>query len=102
MLDGGLGRGTGATVVAGDENDVGVRLGDTSGDRAHAHLGNQLDTDAGVAVAVLQIVNQLGEIFDRVDVVVRRRRNESDARSGVTGLGDPRVNLRAGQLTAFT
>ena len=73
-------RGAGAAVVAGDQHHVGVRLGDAGGDRADADFGDQLHADARVAVGVLQIVDQLGEIFDRIDVVVRRRRDESHAR----------------------
>ena len=48
-------------------------LGDAGGDRPDACLRNELDADVGVAVRVLQVVDQLGEILDRVDVVVRRR-----------------------------
>ena len=43
VLERGQRRGTGAAVVPGDEYDVGVRLGDTRGDRAHADLGDELD-----------------------------------------------------------
>ena len=34
--------------------------------------------------------------------MVRRRRDQPDARRGVPGLGDPRVDLAAGQLAALT
>jgi len=54
VLDGGLRRGAGATVVAGDENDIGVRLGDAGGDGADADLGDELHAHACVAVGVLQ------------------------------------------------
>src|SRR5690606_13335927 len=40
-------------------------------------------------------------VFDRVDVVVRRRRDQANARSRVTGLGDGRVDLVTRELTAF-
>ena len=73
VRDRGLRRGARAAVVAADEHDVGVRLGDAGGDRADADLGDQLHADARVAVAVLQVVDQLGQVLDRVDVVVRRR-----------------------------
>ena len=52
-------------------------------------------------IGVLQIVDQLGEVFDRIDVVMRRRRDQPDARRRVPRLGDPRIHLRAGQLAAF-
>ena len=50
-----------------------MRLRDARGNRAHADFGHQLHADARVPVAVLQVVDQLGEIFDRIDVVMRRR-----------------------------
>ncbi len=86
-------RGAGAAVVPRDEDDVGVRLAHARRDRADADLGDELDVDPGLRVGVLEVVDELGEILDRVDVVVRRRRDEPDARRRVPGLGDPRVDL---------
>ena len=70
-----------------------MRLRNARRDRADADFGDQLHADARVAIRVLQIVNQLGQILDRVDVVMRRRRNQADARGRVTRLGDPRIHL---------
>ena len=70
-----------------------VGLGHARGDRADAELGDQLDVDAGRRVGVLQVVDELLEVLDRVDVVVRRRGDQADARRGVPDLGDPRVDL---------
>ncbi len=56
----------------------------------------------GAPVGVLQVVDQLGEVLDRVDVVVRRRRDETDARRGVPGLRDPGIDLVPRQLAALT
>ena len=39
-------RGSGAAVVAGNQDDVGVGLGDAGRDRADAGLGDQFHTDA--------------------------------------------------------
>ena len=44
----GLRRGAGAAVVAADQHDVGVRLGDAGGDGADADLGHQLHADARI------------------------------------------------------
>ena len=86
MLDGAERRSAGAAGVAGDEHDVGVRLGDARGDRADADFGDQLDGDARLRVDVLQVVDELRQIFDGIDVVVRRRRDEADAGDGVARL----------------
>ena len=80
---------------------VGARLGDAGRDRADADLGDQLDRDARLRVDVLQVVDQLRQILDRIDVVVRRRRDQADARRRMADLGDVLVDLVAGQLAAF-
>src|SRR5262249_23107230 len=71
------------------------------GDGADADLGHQLHADARLVVAVLQVVNQLLQVLDRVDVVVRRRGDQADTRRRVAHLGDPRVDLVARQLAAL-
>ena len=101
VLDAGERRGARAAVVARDQHHVGVRLGDARGDRADAGLGDELHVDPRARVRVLQVEDQLREVLDRVDVVVRRRRDEPDARRGVAHLRNPRVDLVAGQLAAL-
>ena len=79
-----------------------MRLSHAGGDGSDAHLGHQLDADPGVDVGILQIVDELGEILDGIDVMVRRRGNQTDTRGRVTGLGHPWVHLGAWQLAALT
>ena len=93
--------GAGAAVVAGDQHDVGLGLRHAGRDRADARLGDELDVDARRRVGVLQVVDQLLEVLDRIDVVVRRRADQADARRRVPGGGDPRVHLVAGELSAL-
>ena len=91
-----------SAVEAGDENDVRVCFGDARGDRAYAGFRNELNADAGFMICAAEIVDQLGEVFDRVDVVVWRRRNQGRAGSCVTELGDEIVHLVRRELSAFT
>jgi hypothetical protein len=79
VLERGQRRRAGAAVVPGDQHHVGVRLGHPGRDRADADLGDQLDVHPRGGVGVLQVVDQLGQVLDRVDVVVRRRRDQPDA-----------------------
>ena len=101
VLQAGERRRAGAAVVTGDQHDIGVRLRHAGGDRADARFRDQLHVHARVRIGVLQIEDQLGEIFDRVDVVMRRRRDQADAGRRVTHLRDPRIDLVARQLAAF-
>src|SRR6185369_3933466 len=91
----------GAAVVAADEHDVGVPFGDAGGDRADADLRDELYADARIVVRIFKIVDQLRQVLDRIDVVVRRRRDQADAGRRVAHLGDPRVNFSPRQLAAF-
>ena len=70
MLETGERRGSGAPVVAGDENDIGVCLGHACRDGAHAGFGHEFHVDTGARVGILQIEDELREVFDRVDVVM--------------------------------
>lgn len=58
-----------------------------------AHLGSGVD--------LVQIKYELGQILNRVNVVVRRRRDESDARLRQTESGDVLIDLGAGELSAL-
>ena len=101
VVDGGAGGGAGATVIAGHQYHLGTCLGHAGGDGAHARLADQLHRDAGLPVGTLQIVNQLGQVLDGVDIVVGRRRDEGNARGGVTAPGNPGVDLAGGQVPAL-
>ena len=102
MLDRGQRRRASPAVVSRDQHHVGMGLGHAGGDRAHAHFRHQLHVNARLIVRVLQVVDQLREILDRVDVVVRRRRDQRDPRRRMPHLRDPRIHLVARQLSAFT
>src|ERR1017187_4061507 len=81
-----------------DEHHICMRLRDARGDGADTNLGDQLHAHSRETVAVLQVMDQLRQILDRIYVMVRWRRNEPDARRGVPRLRDPWIHLRAGQL----
>ncbi len=55
-----------------------------------------------MVVGVFEIVNQLRQIFDGIYIMVRRRRDQADARRRVAHLGDPGIDFSSGQLAAFT
>ncbi len=90
-----------AAVIPADQNDVGSAFGDAGRDGADAHFGYEFDVNACSRVGVLQIIDQLSQILDRIDVMMRRRRNEADPRRGTAHFGYPRVHFTSGQLPAF-
>ena len=84
-----------------DHDVVRVGLRDPGGDGADAALGNQLDADGGARIDPLEIEDQLRQIFNGVNVVVRRRADERDAGLRVAQAGDQLGDLVAGKLAAF-
>ncbi len=91
----------GAAVVAGDRDEVGVGFGHACGDRADAGVGDELDRDERRRIHFLQVVDQLRQVFDRIDIVMRRRRNQADAGTCVAQARDQAVDLVPRQLAAF-
>ena len=62
-----------ATVVSGDHHVIGFALGYSSRYRADTDFRHQLDADIGVRCDVFQIMNELRQVFDGINVVVRWR-----------------------------
>ena len=81
--------------------DVGVRLGDSGRDDPDACLGDELHRDVGGRVHLPEVEDELRQILDRVDVVVRRRRDERDAGLRSPQQGDLLAHLVRGDLAAF-
>ena len=73
MFDAGLGRRAGAAVISADEHDVGMRLGDAGGNGSDADFGDELDADPRMVVGVFQVVNELRQVLNRVNIMMRRR-----------------------------
>ena len=101
VLDGTERRSAGATAVAGDEHNVGMRFRDAGSYRSNTDLRNQLHGNPRLRIRILQVVDQLREIFDRIDVVVRRRRNQADAGNRMPQARDDIVHFVTGELAAL-
>src|SRR5205085_10994095 len=101
MGEAGQGRSAGAALVARDGDVVGLALADARGDRANPDFAHQLDRDARLPVDVLEVVDQLRQVLDRIDVVVRRRADQADAWGRMAHRADHLVDLVTGQLAAF-
>ncbi len=70
-------------------------------DRAYSCTRDQLDAHFGARVDLFQVVDELRNIFDGIDVVMRRRRDERHARHGTSQGCDLVGHLVSRQLPAF-
>ena len=64
-----------AAVVAGNQHHIAVSFGNAGRHSAHANLRNQLHMDASFGIGIFQVVDELGQVFNGIDVVMRRRRD---------------------------
>ena len=77
-------------------------LRDTGRHRPDTDLRYQLHRDTGIRIGIFKVKNQLGQILDRIDVVVGRRRDQLHTRCGIAKARDVLVHLMTGQLTTFS
>ena len=78
-----------------------MAFGDPCCDGAHAGLRDELDVYPRRGIGVFEVVYELRQVFDGVDVVVRRRRDELDPRRRATYPSDVFVDFAAGKLAPF-
>ena len=95
------GRSAGTARVARDQHHIRMRLGDAGGHDSHAHFTYQLHADARLWVDVFEIVDQLRQIFDRVNIMVRGRGNQTYAGDRMAHARDDLIHLVTGQLAAL-
>src|SRR3546814_13307465 len=65
-----------------------MRLGDPRRDGADPRRADELDADARLRIDLLEVVDELREILDRIDVVMWRRRDKHHARRRLAQAGD--------------
>ena len=102
MIDGSTRRSTGTAVITADKYNISAGLNYAGSNRTDADLAYQLDADAGTGISILQVVNQLSQIFNGIDIMMRRRRNQTNACRCTAAFGNPGINLAARKLSAFT
>src|SRR5260370_21523993 len=83
VLDGGQWRRAGTAIVPADGDDVRARFSYARGDDADSGAGNELYADTRARIHGAQVVDELREVFDAVNVVMRRSRDHRCARRGV-------------------
>ena len=73
MRQRGQGRGAGAALISCNCDVIGAGLGNACRDRADAHFGDQFHRNTRACVGIFKIVDELCQILDGIDVVMRRR-----------------------------
>src|SRR4051812_14094362 len=76
-------------------------LGDARGDRPDAARRHELHTDPRFGIDRAKVGDELGEVLDRVDVVVGRRADVAHSRLAAPQGGDPRRRLLRRKLAAL-
>lgn len=65
-------RRAGSAIKPGNQNHLGACFGHAGRNGADARLAYQFDIDGRLAVGTFEVIDQLGQILNRVNVVVRR------------------------------
>mmetsp|Transcript_17676 Transcript_17676/g.41550 ORF Transcript_17676/g.41550 Transcript_17676/m.41550 type:complete len:260 (+) Transcript_17676:2909-3688(+) len=102
MLDARPLGGSSTTIAAADQDVVSFALGNSSRHNTYTDLTDELDTHTCIRVGILEVENQLSQVLNGVDVVVRRGRDESNSRGGVSSLRDASLHLLARKLSSLT
>src|SRR5207302_92193 len=83
ILDGGDWGCAGASVMSTDSDNVSSGLCHSGGDNSYAGTRNQFHPDPRAWIYRAQVIDQLCQILDAVDIVMRRRRDQHHFRHSV-------------------
>ena len=93
---------TGPARISGNHDEVRVGLRHARGHRPHAALRDQLHPNRSPRIDTLQVVDQLRQVFDRINIVMRRRRDQRHAGLSVTKPCNQATYLVARKLTSLS
>src|SRR3569832_2474020 len=82
--------------MACDHHMVSLGLGHARRHRADADFGYQLDRNRRLRIGVFQIMNQLRQVLDRINIMLRRRRNQTHHRDRETQQDEEHGTKRPG------
>ena len=90
------------SVITGDQNQSGSCFCNTRCNRSDTGFRYQFDRNSCILVCIFTVIDQLCQIFDRVNIVMRRRWDQSHTRRRMSGFCYPRVNLSPRQMSTFS
>ena len=68
--------GTRTSLGAADDNEVGFRFRHTGSNRSHPTLCDEFHADGSGGINILQVEDELCQVLNAIDVVMRRRRDK--------------------------
>ena len=83
-------------TIAAEKPRLRVCLRNPGCNCADADFGDKLDGDTRGGIDILEVKNQLRQVFDRIDIVVWRRRDQPHSGRGMAQARDRLVNLVPG------
>ena len=89
-------------VVSWDEDYLCACLCNAACDSSYTCFGYELNGDPCLAVSILKVVDELCEVLDRIDIVMRRRWDKSNTGCWISSFSDPGIDFLSGKVSAFT
>ncbi len=65
-----------STISTRDDNLISVRLCHTCGNRSYTYCGDKLHSNSCFGIDLLQVKDKLCQILDRINIMMRRRRDK--------------------------
>ena len=90
-----------AAFCARNDYSVGLGLRHACGYRTYSAFRHKFYADLGARVHIFEVENELRQVLDRVNIVVRRRGNERYARHRMPRFGYNFVHFKARKLASF-
>ena len=84
------------TIMPGYQHHIGFCFCNTSSNGTYACFADQFHIDPCAAICIFQIKYQLRQIFNRINIVMRWRRDQSNTGSSMPDLPDPFIHFMAG------
>ena len=66
--------------MTADKHHIRMGFGYTGRNRTNTNRRNQFDVDTCTGIGILQIMDKLCQILNRIDIVMGRGRNKADTR----------------------
>ena len=93
---------TGTSIITRDQDNLCTCFCYTSCYRTNTSFRYQFYRDTCLRVCIFQVVDQLCQILDGVNIMMRRRRDQAHTWCGQTGLCDPRIDFSTRQMSTLS